>query len=256
MDIQALFFWAMKKQHRFVRVNPVTEADLDLIQNRKVIKPPLKLQNFERAFSVLGVYERAWWRTHECLGVRMDEGNRLQIADIDFENGLIHIPGTKTEESNCYLPMSPALQEELKSYLQTRTDDSPYLFPGRSPQTKGKRIYSRRRLFEKIKRQTAFRAYMEKNPNTSPMTAWKELKKQNYPGGVKLTTKELRDYFATQVLAQVNDPNTVKALMRHTSLNTTSRYTRTVAERMKAAVQNLANLWRQVLEVTLGQIYT
>jgi integrase len=72
---------------------------------------------------------------------------------------------------------------------------------------------------------------MEKNPNTSPMTAWKELKKQNYPGGVKLTTKELRDYFATQVSAQVNDPNTVKALMRHTSLNTTSRYTRTVAER-------------------------
>ena len=63
------------------------------------------------------------------------------------------------------------------------------------------------------------------------MTAWKELKKQNYPGGVKLTTKELRDYFATQVSAQVNDPNTVKALMRHTSLNTTSRYTRTVAER-------------------------
>jgi integrase-like protein len=80
---------------------------------------------------------------------------------------------------------------------------------------------------------------MEKDPNTSPLTAWKELKKQAYSGGVKLTTKELRDYFATQVSAQVTDPNTVKALMRHTSLNTTSRYTRTVMERMKAAVQNL-----------------
>ena len=144
--------------------------------------------------------------------------------------------------------MSPALQEELKSYLQTRTDDSPYLFPGRSAQTKGKKIYSRRRLFEKIKRVTAFRAYMGKNPNISPMTAWKELKKQNYPGGVKLTTKELRDYFATQVSAQVNDPNTVKALMRHTSLNTTSRYTRTVTERMKEAVQNLG----KPLEASLG----
>ena len=248
VDLRALFFWAMKKQHRFVRINPVTEADLSLIQNRKVIKSPLKLQNFDRAFSVLDAYERAWWRTHECLGVRMDEGNRLQIADVDFENGLIHIPGTKTEQSDCYLPMSPALQEELKSYLKTRTDDSPYLFPGRSARTKGKKIYSRRRLFEKIKRVTAFRAYMEKNPNTAPMTAWKELKKQNYPGGVKLTTKELRDYFATQVSAQVNDPNTVKILMRHTSLNTTSRYTRTVTDRMKAAVQNLG----KPLEASLG----
>lgn len=34
------------------------------------------------------------------------------------------------------------------------------------------------------------------------------------------------------------DPNAVKNLMRHTSLNTTSRYTRTVLERMKDAVQN------------------
>jgi integrase len=123
-----------------------------------VVKKPLKLKEFERAFSVLDQYERAWWRTHECLGVRMDEGNRLQISDVDFENGLIHIPGTKTEESECYLPMAPALQEELKSYLQTRTHDSPYLFPGRSAQTKGKKIYSRRRLFEKIKRATAFKA--------------------------------------------------------------------------------------------------
>jgi len=89
---------------------------------------------------------------------------------------------------------------------------------------------------------------MEKNLNTSPMTAWKELKKQNYPGGIKLTTKELRDYFATQVSAQVNDPNTVKALMRHTSLNTTSRYTRTVTERMKEAVQNLG----KPLEASFG----
>ena len=170
---------------------------------------------------------------HECLGLRLDEGNRLQITHVDFEAGLIHVPGTKTEGSECDLPMSPALQEELRSYLTSRTDRSPYVFPGRSAQTKGKQIYSRRRLFQKIKRLTAFKAYIEENPNTPPMKAWQELKKQNYSGGVKLTTKELRDHFATQVAAQVTDPNTVKNLMRHTSLNTTSRYTRTVMDRMK-----------------------
>jgi integrase len=251
VDLRALFYWAMKppKPYKpFVRVNPVTEASLELIERRRVIKKPLKLKEFERAFAVLDPYERAWWRTHECLGVRMDEGNRLQITDVDFENGVIHIPGTKTEESESYLPMAPALQEELRSYLASRTDDSPYVFPGRSAQTKGKKIYSRRRLFEKIQRQTAFKAYMEKNPTVAPLKAWKELKRQGYPGGVKLTTKELRDHFATQVSAQVTDPNTVKNLMRHTSLNTTSRYTRVVMERMKEAVQNLG----KPLEASLG----
>ena len=80
---------------------------------------------------------------------------------------------------------------------------------------------------------------MEKNPTATTMRAWKELKAQGYPGGVKLTTKELRDYFATQVSTQVSDPTTVKNLMRHTSLNTTTLYTRTVTECMKNAVRNL-----------------
>jgi hypothetical protein len=71
------------------------------------------------------------------------------------------------------------------------------------------------------------------------MKVLKELKQQGYPGAVKLTTKELRDYFATQVSAQVSDPNTVRDLMRHTSLNTTSRYMRTVTDRMKEAIRNL-----------------
>jgi hypothetical protein len=40
----------------------------------------------------------------------------------------------------------------------------------------------------------------------------------------------------------------VKNLMRHTSLNTTTLYTRTVTERMKEAVHNLG----KPLEATLG----
>jgi integrase len=228
-DIRALFYWAMEKPHKFVRVNPVVDANLELIQRRKSVKPPLDPKNFERAFAVLDQYERAWWLVHECLGLRMDEGNRLLRTDPDFETETIHIPGTKTDEAECYLPMSPVLQAELKTYLSTRTDDSPYLFPGRSAQTKGKKIYSRRRLFEKIRRATAFKAYMEKNPTATPMSVWKELKPKGYPGGVKLSTKELRDYFATQVSAQVRDPKIVMNLMRHTSLNTTTLYTRTAS---------------------------
>jgi integrase len=122
----------MEKRNRFVRVNPVVNANLNLIQNRKVVKPPLNTKDFDRAFEILDQYERAWWLTLECLGLRMDEANRLQRTHVHFAHALIHVPGTKTEESDCYLPMSPALQHELKAYLEARTDNSPYLFPGRS----------------------------------------------------------------------------------------------------------------------------
>ena len=46
-DIRALFYWAMEKNHKFVRINPVVDADLDLIKRRKAVKPPLNLKNFE-----------------------------------------------------------------------------------------------------------------------------------------------------------------------------------------------------------------
>ena len=76
------------------------------------------------------------------------------------------------------------------------------------------------------------------------MKTWKDLKRHGYPGRIKLTTKTLRDYFATQVSAQVTDPNTVKELMRHTSLTTTSRYIRIVPDRLKEAVKKSGgNSW-------------
>jgi integrase len=240
-DIRALFYWAMEKKHRYVRVNPVVEADLGLIKRRKAVKPPLNLKDFERAFTVLNQYERAWWLTMECLGLRMDECNRLLRSHPDFDTQMIHIPGTKTEGAECYMPMSLPLQAELKAYLATRTDDSPYLFPGRAFQTKGKKIYSRTWIFEKIRRYTALNAYMEKHPDADKVAAVKQLKVQGYPGGVKLKPKELRDYFATQVSAQTSDSKVVMDLMRHTSLDTTTRYTRTVNERMAKAVENLGN---------------
>lgn len=158
----------------------------------------------------------------------MDECNQLQRDDADFDTGLIHVPGTKTAESECYMPMSEALQRELKTYLDSRTDDSPYIFPGRSAQTEDSLKESRHGL----------QCLHGKNPGTPAMKAWKQLKREDYPGGVKLRTKELRDYFCNQASAQISDPNMLKSLMRHTNLNTTSRYTRIVLDRMKLRLRN------------------
>jgi integrase len=175
---------------------------------------------------------------YATLGIRMDEANRLLRTDPNFETEMIHIPGTRTDEANCYLPMSPALQGELKASIGSPTDDLPYLFPGRSAQPRGKKIYSRPRLFEKIQRGRAFKAYIEKNPINDVHESLEGAKATRLSW--RLTTKQLRDYFGTQVSAQVSDPNTVKELIRHTtSLRTTSRYMRTAPDRLKESVENL-----------------
>src|SRR5262249_16232932 len=107
-------------------------------------------------------------------------------------------------------------------------------FPGRSFQTKGKKIYSRAKLFEKITRLTSLQAHMSKNPDASPsLKLWKKLKAEGYPGGVRLKPKDLRDYFASEVASQVNDPSVVMKLLRHTNLTTTTKYLRVVEERMQ-----------------------
>src|SRR5215208_2549009 len=67
-----------------------------------------------------------------------------------------------------------------------------------------------------------------KGPTFLKSTTQIRLVGQRRSPDLKLSTTELRDCFVTQVSAQLNDPNTVKNLMRHASLNSRSRYTRPV----------------------------
>jgi hypothetical protein len=88
----------------------------------------------------------------------------------------------------------------------------------------GKKIYSRRKLFEKITRLTSLNIFMEKNPGAQvSLKVWKKLKAEGYPGGVRLKPKDLRDYFASEVASQVNDPSVVMKLLRHTNLTTNNK---------------------------------
>jgi len=62
---------------------------------------------------------------------------------------------------------------------------------------------------------------------------------ENLRGGVRFRPKDLRDYFASEVASQVTDPNVIMRLLRHTSLTTTTKYLRTVKDRMQEAVKLL-----------------
>src|SRR5215467_13917650 len=121
------------------------------------------------------------------------------------------------------------------------TPGSTYVFPGRSGQTKGKKIYSRRRMFERIQRVTAIRKYLRQHPGETEEQAVEACTKERFKAGLHLAPKDLRDYFCTEIAAKSDDPNVAMRLMRHTSLATTTKYMRTVEARMREAVESLGS---------------
>ena len=260
-DLRGMFNWALKEG--LVRENPVNKADLDPIRNRKPHKPPLNLEAVELAASVLKGRERVYFDFIRFTGLRKDEANRARWEDVDLDRGWLHVRGSKTEESDNYMPIAPALLDEL-AWPGKNDGGSEYVFPGNSSQTKGKKIYSRRRLFEKIERLTMTcadcglmgSATMHKSCSSCGVTLHRDtcgkcraqaVKKvrcgscgsESLRGGVKLRPKDMRDYFASEVAARVTDPNVVMRLLRHTSLTTTTKYLRTVKDRMQEAVKFL-----------------
>lgn len=261
VDLSAFFTWALK--NGLVAHNPVGAVDRGPIRKRAPVKSPLNLDEFERAAASLSGTDRILFDFLRFTGLRKDEMNRAQWEDVDLERALLMVRGTKTEESQALIPLSPVLTEELRALYQVR-DQSGLLFPGRSTQTAGKKIYSRRRLFEKITRVTTSCEecdFVGAPLNRKTCSQCAGLLHRNIcrqcgvpaikqvvcsgcgstrlRGGIILKPKDLRDYFCTEVAARTNDPVTMMKLLRHTNLATSTKYSRTVPERMREAVKNL-----------------
>jgi hypothetical protein len=94
-------------------------------------------------------------------------------------------------------------------------------------------------MFERIQKVTAIKKYMRQHPEANLRQANDACKQEGYKGGIHLAPKDLRDYFCTEIAARSNDPAVAMRLMRHTNLATTTKYMRTVENRMRDAVQNL-----------------
>jgi len=60
-------------------------------------------------------------------GLRASEIGLLQRTDVDAKQGRISIHRLKGSISGVY-PMQPDVLKTIRSYLRTRTDESPYLF--------------------------------------------------------------------------------------------------------------------------------
>ena len=245
-DLNAMYNWAMEPMDEggpgLVDKNPVTKGARKLVGNTRAVKAPINPRWFDIAASAIeNKQDRAWFDVTRYLGMRKDESNRLQWPDINWNAGKVRIPGTKTYEAEQWLPVAPAALKTLRELFESpdREQSSPYVFPGRSAQTKGKKIYSRRRIFERIQRVTAIKKYMRQHPEVGYEQALEACMKEKFKGGIHLAPKDLRDFFCTEIAAKSDDASVAMRLMRHTSLATTTKYMRTVESRMREAVESL-----------------
>lgn len=155
------------------------------------------------------------------LGLRVSELTGLEVTDIDLAVGTCLIREGKGGKDRL-LPIHARLCDELRSWIANRT--AGYLFPGR----RGKRLSSR--AVQLLMRRLAVRAGI-----VGAETAR------------RVNPHRCRHSFATRLLDAGANLLEVRDLLGHASINTTQIYTHTTAQRLKSAVDRLAEqeaAWR------------
>ena len=128
-------------------------------------------------------------------GIRRDELLNIKIINIDFDNHLIKILGKRNKER--IIPMLPKLSKSILNYI-SKYSPTEYLFESKkSKQLSSSTIY---RVINKY-----FRAVSSK---------------------VKVSPHVLRHTFATHMLNNGADINTIKEILGHSSLSSTQIYTK------------------------------
>ena len=128
-------------------------------------------------------------------GIRRDELLNIKIINIDFDNHLIKILGKRNKER--IIPMLPKLSKSILNYI-SKYSPVEYLF-----ESKKSRKLSSSTVYRVINKY--FRAVSSK---------------------VKVSPHVLRHTFATHMLNNGADINTIKEILGHSSLSSTQIYTK------------------------------
>tara|TARA_B100000989_G_scaffold298539_1_gene288338 strand:- start:2172 stop:3029 length:858 start_codon:yes stop_codon:yes gene_type:complete len=129
-----------------------------------------------------------------CTGVRRQELINLKVSDINFETQLIRVLGKRNKER--LVPMLPNLKHSIEKYLLK--NKSEYLFS-----SKNGGMISKSTIYRIINKY--FRKVSTK---------------------VKLSPHVLRHTFATHLLNNGADINSIKEILGHNSLSSTQIYTK------------------------------
>jgi site-specific recombinase XerD len=160
-----------------------------------VVPAPLEVQYF--LDHVTGIKHRAILLTCYGAGLRISEAIALKPSDIDGQRMLLRVEHGKGGKDR-YTMLSPCLLEILRAYFRALRPSAPWLFPSWRPH----------------KHVTAGAV------QTACREAWKRSRL-----GKHVTPHSLRHAFATHLLEAGTDTRVIQALLGHTRIDTTARYT-------------------------------
>lgn len=148
-----------------------------------------------------------------CTGMRRAELIQLQLSAVDFAGATLKVIGKRNKER--IIPIIPSLGEQLKRYRfavkeKFSVEESPFFF-----------------CTEKGKKLSENFVYKSVNEYFNRVST-----------KVKKSPHMLRHSFATHLLNQGADLNTVKDLLGHSSLAATQVYTHISMQQIKAVYKN------------------
>jgi len=197
-------------------------AEIYHLREPQKIPPIMSQDEVERLLAnTTSIKARAMLSLAYGCGLRPGEVIRLRVGDIDSDRGIIRIVQSKGDKDR-QVKLPATVLELLRRYWPERSTkydadirlDQRYLFPGRRPYMP-LTVRQQNRLFH----QAADAAGITK----------------------PVTVRSLRHSFATHLLDAGVDVRVIQALLGHTKLTTTARYTR-VATALITAIESPIDL--------------
>ena len=207
-------YYTFLKKTKQIEVSPF-EKGIFLLKTEKRQKLPFSEAEIEKVLSYFSskssfdeVRDRAVIEMLYATGIRRSELANLRLSDVDLAQKQLKVSGKGDKER--YIPIIPELEETLKEYLKLREEvanekSQNYLFLVKN----GKKLYSTL-------------VYRIINSYFSAVTPKKDV-----------SPHVLRHSFASHLLDNGADLNTVKELLGHSSLASTPVYTNTSLAELK-----------------------
>ena len=189
-------------EHKSLKTKSIVQIPFSKSEVSNVLNP----ENFTKDFD--GVRDNLILEILYCTGIRRNELINLKINNIDLANQRIKVLGKRNKER--YIPILNSTVQLLNFYLELRNklnfiNDKDFLLITR----RGKKIYEN--LVNRVTKK-----YFSK-----------------YSSKLKKSPHILRHSFATHLLDNGADLNSVKDLLGHTSLAATQIYTNRSIEEIK-----------------------
>ena len=189
-------------EHKSLKTKSIVQIPFSKSEVSSVLNP----ENFTKDFD--GVRDNLILEILYCTGIRRNELINLKINNIDLANQRIKVLGKRNKER--YIPILNSTVQLLNSYLELRNklnfiNDKDFLLIT----SRGKKIYEN--LVNRVTKK-----YFSK-----------------YSSKLKKSPHILRHSFATHLLDNGADLNSVKDLLGHTSLAATQIYTNRSIEEIK-----------------------